>query len=345
MDYKILAKTIARKIEPILPTIIHSDQTGFIKGRYICQNVRLLNDIMEYMDINKLPGIFLFIDFKKAFDSLEWSFIHNSLEFFNFGPFIRKWISIIYNNCESGVMNAGYMTSYFKVSRGVRQGCPLSPFLFVIAVEILGLKIKQEKNCKGVLLPNDYEAKVSQFADDTIIIVKDVNSLKQALRVFGDFGTISGLELKGKKTIAMWIGSLKQNTKKILSFECPKQPIKFLGTYLSYNAAQNYHNNFTIKIQKMDTKLNIWLSRDLTVFGRTLLAKSLGLSQLVYIASMNTVPEGTIQQVQSKLFSFLWKNKRNKIKRSVLYQPFSKGGLNFPCFSSMVKALLKTELD
>ena len=124
-----------------------------------------------------------------------------------------------------------------------------------------------------------------------------------------------------------------------MNFECPRQLIKFFGTYLLYNEAQNYHNNFTLKIQKIDTKLNIWLSRDLTVFGRTLLAKSLGLSQLVYIASMNTVPEGTIQQVQSKLFSFLWKNERDKIKRSVLYQPFSKGGLNFPRFSFMVKAL------
>ena len=227
-------------------------------------------------------------------------------------------------------MNAGYTTNYFKVSRGVRQGCPLSLFLFV--------KIRQEKNCKGDLhlLANDYETKVSQFADDTTTIVKDIKSLKETLRVLGDFGTTSGLKLNGKKKKRIWIGSLKQNTQKLLNFECPKQPIKFLGTYLSYNEAQNYHNNFTLKIQKMDAQLNIWLSRDLTVFGRTLLAKSLGLSQLVYIASMNTVPEGTIQQVQSKLLSFLWKNKRDKIKRSVLYQPLSKGGLNLPCFSSMV---------
>ena len=74
VDYKILAKTIARRIEPTLPTII---QTGFIKGRYIGQNVCLLSDIMEYTDINKLPGI-LFIDFKKAFHSIEWSFVCNS---------------------------------------------------------------------------------------------------------------------------------------------------------------------------------------------------------------------------------------------------------------------------
>ena len=71
VDCKILTKTIARRIEPVLPNIIHSDQSGFIKGRYIGQNVRLLCDIMEYPDTNKLPGILLFLDFKKPFDSIE----------------------------------------------------------------------------------------------------------------------------------------------------------------------------------------------------------------------------------------------------------------------------------
>ena len=81
--------------------------------------------------LKKLPGILLFIDFQKAFDTIEWNFIHKCIELYNFGPNVRKWISILYNNVESGVLNAGFMTNYFQVSRGVRQGCPLSPLLFV----------------------------------------------------------------------------------------------------------------------------------------------------------------------------------------------------------------------
>jgi len=115
---------MARRIELSLPSLIHSDQTGVIKGRYIGQNIRLLDDLMNFIDVNKIPGILFFIDFEKAFDTLEWSFLHRTLEIFNFGPKIRKWISILYNDIESGVMNGGYMTNYFKVSRGVRQGCP-----------------------------------------------------------------------------------------------------------------------------------------------------------------------------------------------------------------------------
>ena len=339
VDYKILTKTIARRIEPILPNIIHSDQSGFIKGRYIGQNVRLLCDIMEYSDTNKLPGILLFLDFKKAFDSIEWKFIDKSLELFNFCPRIRNWISTLYSNVESGVINAGFMTNYFKVSRGVRQGCPLSPFLFVIAAELLATKIRQSALCRGFQLPNNKEAKISQFADDTTIIAKDVESVKQVLELIKEFGAISGLEINQRKTKAMWIGSSKANKQKILNFECPRDPIKFLGTHLSYDNVKNNNSNFSLKIQKMEIKLNIWLSRDLTLYGRTLLAKSLGISQLIYSASMLSVPESIIQQVQSKLFAFLWKNKKDKIKREVLYLPLSKGGLKFPCFGTMVKAL------
>ena len=104
----------------------------------------------------------------------------------------------------------------------------------------------------------------------------------------------------------MWIGSSKANKQKILNFECPRDPIKFLGTHvcLSYDNVKNNNSNFSLKIQKMEIKLNIWLSRDLTLYGRTLLAKSLGISQLTYSASMLSVPESLIQQVQGKLFAF-----------------------------------------
>jgi len=139
-DYKILARIIATHITPSLLSWIHSDQTGFIKGRYIGQNICLLDDLMNFTNANKIPGILLFIDFKKAFDTLEWSFLHQVLEVFNFGPKIRKWVSILYNDIESGVMNGGYMTNYLKVSRGVWQGCPLSSFFIYTRSGNFGIK-------------------------------------------------------------------------------------------------------------------------------------------------------------------------------------------------------------
>ena len=90
VDYKILARAFAKRIELKLPKLIHSDQTGFVKGRFIGQNVRLLNDIMEYTELNKIPGIMVLIDFEKAFDTLEWHFLQNTLKYFNFGSNLRN---------------------------------------------------------------------------------------------------------------------------------------------------------------------------------------------------------------------------------------------------------------
>ena len=84
VDYKILARAFAKRIELKLRKLIHSEQTGFVEGRFIGQNVRLLNDIMEYTELNKIPGIMVFIDFEKAIDTLEWRFLQNTLKYFNF---------------------------------------------------------------------------------------------------------------------------------------------------------------------------------------------------------------------------------------------------------------------
>jgi len=200
-----------------LPKLIHSDQTGFVKDRYIGQNIRLLSDLVEYTDVKKISGILLFIDFEKAFDSVEWKFIMNSLELFNFGPSIRKLFSILYNNVETAVMNAGCMTNYFQVPRGVCQGCPLSPLLFILSVELLVSKIRREPNCRGVSLPNHQEANISQFADDSTLISSDTESLRCSLQIVEQFGSRSGLKLN-KKT-------KKQKTKKKPK-QCGSVPLK-----------------------------------------------------------------------------------------------------------------------
>ena len=148
--------------------------------------------------IEKLPGVLLFVDFEKAFDSLERNVISKVLEVLNFGPVIRKWFSVTYNDVESAAINTGFLTNYIKVSGGVRQGCPLSPFLFILAMEILACKIRKDSGCQGVILPNGQEIKLSQFVDDTTLITLEAASLTCSFRNIEVFGNISGLKLNKK---------------------------------------------------------------------------------------------------------------------------------------------------
>ena len=164
------------------------------------------------------------------------------------------------------------MTNCFEISREVRQGCPLSPSLFILTVELLALKIRQNPDCGSLLLPNNQDVKISQFANDT---TNSTDYLKSHLQMIEWFGTVSGLKLNKKKTKAMWLGTMKHSSSKILEFKSIKDPIKVLDAFLSYNQNKNVEENFSNKIRKMKTKLNLCLSRDLTLYGRSLLAKSL----------------------------------------------------------------------
>ena len=108
------------------------------------------------------------IDFRKAFDLVNRSFMVKALSAFNFGPSLIHWIQTFYKNISSSVMNNGYTTTPFQVLQGVRQGDPLSPYLFIICLEILAINIRLNEDIKGILVDNE-EIKLETFADDPFL--------------------------------------------------------------------------------------------------------------------------------------------------------------------------------
>ena len=128
---------IAKRIEPLLSFLIQPDQTGFVKGRYIGENIRLISDIMVQTS-KKLncSGILLLLDFQKAFDTLERSCISNVLQMYNFGDGLRNWIEVLYMEVESAVLNNGYATNWFKPSTEVRQATPTFTISVILTAEL-----------------------------------------------------------------------------------------------------------------------------------------------------------------------------------------------------------------
>ena len=145
VDTKILSKSLALRITKILSCLIHSDQTAYVKDRYIGESVRLINDVLEFTDHEKIEAILFLADFEKAFDSIDHSFLFSALECFGFGDAFIQWVRTVANNAESRVINNGHSTRYFLSERGTRQGDPLSAYLFILALEILFIQIRNNR--------------------------------------------------------------------------------------------------------------------------------------------------------------------------------------------------------
>ena len=117
-DYKILTGILARRLKLILPSIIGQTQKGFLKERFIGENTRLVYDIMDYLNSNNMAGMLLLVDFEKAFDTLEWSYIKAVLNKYNFGNTFTRWFDIIYKNSNSCVINNGKISESFELKAG-----------------------------------------------------------------------------------------------------------------------------------------------------------------------------------------------------------------------------------
>ena len=167
VDYKIAAKAIANRLLAVLHLVIHTDQSCGVPGRNPNENSRLLKDIVYHANANNIGAAVLSLDQEKAFDRVEWSYLHRVLKQMNFGVSFSKWVSLFYSQIFSSILVNGEQTQAFKVTRGVRQGCPLSPLLYVIIAETVACAIRANPLIGGYLLPNGQQAKICQYADDT----------------------------------------------------------------------------------------------------------------------------------------------------------------------------------
>ena len=143
----------------------------------------MIEGIFRLTEKEKISGLELFWDFQKAFDSLEWPFIQKVFNHYYFGPSLTKWLYVFYNDIQSCVVNNGWSSGFFSLSRGVRQGCPLSPYVFIVCAEVLATAIRKDKKIKGISTEGD-EIKISQYADDTTLVLDGSKaSLQECLRV------------------------------------------------------------------------------------------------------------------------------------------------------------------
>ena len=270
-DYKIIAFIFARRLQKIINKLINPNQSAYIKGRYIGSNARLILDIYEYCENFDNDGILLFLDFEKAFDSVEWNFLYKTLENFNFGTNFIKWMKILYTNPIFRTKNNGWLSKTVNMQRGIRQGCPVSALLYILVSEILAIKIKENINIQGFSLPNMLsEIKSVQHADDLTMILKNIESLIHGIETIKSFCLHAGSKINISKTECILLGRLKGTFDNIDGIKVNTSSIKCLGIYIGHDKEECYNKNWMKVYGNIEKLFESWKKRKLTIFGKML---------------------------------------------------------------------------
>uniref|UniRef100_A0A3B3BVU9 Reverse transcriptase domain-containing protein n=1 Tax=Oryzias melastigma TaxID=30732 RepID=A0A3B3BVU9_ORYME len=335
-DLKLLSKILALRLEKVLPFIIKKDQTGFIKGRSSNHNIRRLLNIINICQAQDIESLVISLDAEKAFDRLEWPYLHYVLHLFDLGETFIRWVKLLYNNPLASVITNGYKSESFSLYRSTRQGCPLSPALFALAIEPLAECIRQDLTIQGVSVDGTRH-KISLYADDVLLyITKPISSIPRLIKLILQFGTFSGYKINFSKSLAMPMGSLTSRISMLTSFPFRWSLSGFV--YLGIQITPMFHHlfkaNFTPLLNNIKKDLSRWNQLPVSLLGRVSIIKMNVLPRLLYPLQMIPllISNKVFKLLNGWLSEFIWHKRKPKLKFSKLQLPTSKGGLDVPNF-------------
>ena len=286
-DYKIISKSLTNRLSTVMETLVHEDQTCAVKGRSIFDNVHLLRNVIDFVDQKNLPCIFLNLDQEKAFDHVSYDFLYKCLEVYGFGSNFIRWIKILYTNISSSVLVNQFISEPLNILRGVRQGCALSPLLYVSCIEPFANQVRLDPNIRGPNVPAPSDTvKIVYYADAGTGILSDLQSVKNLLEKSKLFGRASGAKLNVIKTRAVFLGKWKSRSDHpfgISWVESTKLLGNTLGNFLSDD------DIWSKTLSKVQKTLNFFKLRHVSFKSKTYIVNSLVLSKLWYLGSTNLI--------------------------------------------------------
>ncbi|KAK4384484.1 hypothetical protein Sango_3056200 [Sesamum angolense] len=352
--YKAITKIMVKRIQRVLPLLINYSQNAFVPES-IADNILLAQKLLAGYNQTRLPErCTLKVDIQKAYDSVEWDFLLEGLRLFNFPIHFITLIEQCVSTSSFSVALNGSIHGFFKGGRGLRQGDPISPYLFVLVMEVGSALIRYRIQnaphfqyhwkCKDLGIIN------LCFADDVLLFCKaDIPSIKILTDTLSEFATFSGLQVNPAKSQIILSRAVQQQRQQLLDcvgFQEGSLPIKYLGIPLT-------SSRLTIAdcrplIDKVDSRLAGWHHQNLSYAGWLQLIKSVISTLHTYWASVFILPKGILKLLERKMRTFLWQGPSGggqaKVAWDQICKPKAEGGLGIRSLIIMNQALILKQM-
>ncbi|XP_019450653.1 PREDICTED: uncharacterized protein LOC109352923 [Lupinus angustifolius] len=350
--FKVITKVLADRLAIVAPLIVSTQQRGFIKGRHIQDCICIASEAINLLDHKSFGGnLAIKLDIRKAFDTIDWGFISNTLKAFGFDSKFIAWINTILGSAKLSIAVNGQNHGFFSCKRGVRQGDPLSPLLFCLAEDVLsrGLaRLHAEGKIHSISgLGNISTPSHVLYADDILIFCKGIKRNILALKKLIDtYAQASGQHINPSKckffstqatpskiaSISSWLG-----------FTRGSLPFSYLGVSIFKGKPKTIH--LQPIADRIVLKLAKWKGSTLSIIGRVELVKSIIHSMLVFSFHVYLWPSSLLKLIDKSMRNFIWSGdistrKLVTVAWHKICTPTIEGGLGLRSISDLNQASL-----
>ncbi|XP_022014977.1 uncharacterized protein LOC110914496 [Helianthus annuus] len=355
--YKCISKIVADRIKVALNDIVSINQSAFVPGRRISDNIMLTQELMHNYHRHSGPPRCAFkVDIQKAYDTVDWGFLKNALLGFGFHRKMVDWIMVCVSTVSFSICVNGTVHGFFKGKRGLRQGDPISPYLFTLVMEVLtsilhhavriDSSFRFHNKCEKQQIIN------LCFADDLFLFARgEVNSARCIMTSLAKFTKMSGLVPSNQKSTIFFCNvtnHVKDSILELMPFVEGKLPVRYLGVPLI--SSRLGYNDCRVLVERLEKRITHWRNKLLSFAGRLQLIVSVLSSMHIYWSSVFMLPARIINELEACMRNFLWSQESSyskgkaKVSWKAVCTPKYEGGLGIRRIGDMNKALMSNHI-
>jgi exonuclease III len=354
-DYKLMTKILSIRLTAVAPVMVHPDQAGFMPGRSIFDHIRLAQTMISYAEsIKDADGYIIALDQEKAYDRIDHKYLWAAMHNFRIPETFINTVSSLYEHAYTSVAINGVLSEPFQVTRGVRQGDPLSCLLFNLAIEPLACMLRSNPDLNGYEIESKQMEKliINLFADDAVVFLKKgdrFDTLKKALDIWC---IASGAKFNTEKTEILPIGKpehrLETLEERRLHPEDSKIPdgvhilkdgeaFRSLGADLGNKFDET--SKWNSQLNTIQERLDTWSKRKPTMYAKKHIVQQVVFGMTQFKTKAQGMPKPVEQRINKMIRKFLWDGKHPTVNEDTMNRPTDEGGLNIPSLHSRNDAI------